>query len=297
MTWSGTVFSQACCSAGTPIIGSLALPPAENGKMLFALSYDYNNLNDLYSESEKIDDGSRQRLTKAFILESSYGLSDYFSLNALFSYVQQVRTIQSIVPGQEDNQLNAQGLGDALLMVTYKMMRSNIMSPTSLHFGVGVKAPVGESDLKHNGILLPIDLQPGTGSWDLAFRASVYHRFVSGSKFEVFSTTAYRINGENEREYSVGDEFLLFGGGGYSPSDYFRILMQVGYRFAREDQQFGEIISSTGGQWLDFLPALEINAIDNVGIRLSGQVPLHRDLNGVQLTTTYKFTLSLLYGL
>lgn len=45
------LFSQACCSGGVPLGGSLGLGTAENQSLQFLLNYNYNLLNDLMDGS------------------------------------------------------------------------------------------------------------------------------------------------------------------------------------------------------------------------------------------------------
>ena len=288
-------YSQACCSSGTPIVGSIALPPANNGQWSMAFTFAYNNLNDLYSGSEKVDEDFRLRQTSAIIFETSYGISDLFAVNILGSFVSQERTIDSNVPGQPDNYIRTIGLGDGAIMATYRPIRKSILNPGSLDLGIGVKAPIGESQLKLSDILLPVDLQPGTGSWDYFFRANYFYSFKPLNNFDLFSTVTYRLNGDNDQGYKVGNELLLFVGGAYRFSDNIRIISQLNYRLADQNQLSGEETTGTGGTWLFFIPGFETYFTDQLGIRISGSIPLYQDLNGIQLTTTYTYTISMFY--
>lgn len=289
------VFSQACCSSGTPIVGNIALPPANNGQWAVALTFDYNNLNDLYSGTEKVDEDFRLRQTTAVIFETSYGISDLFAVNVLGSFVSQERTISSSIPEQNDNYIKAAGLGDAAVLATYRPIRSSILNPFSLDIGFGVKMPLGQSDAKSNGILLPIDLQPGTGSWDFIFRTNAFYTFKPINGFDFFGTVVYRANGENQQNFSIGNEILLFGGGAYRFGDYVRLLAQLNYRRAGKNKQDGEIIEITGGEWGNFLPGIEFYLSDYLGTRLTGTIPIYHNLNGIQLTTTYSYSVSIFY--
>ena len=102
--------SQTCCSGGTPLTGNLGIQGIEAKSWYFQLGYDYNFLDDLYSGTELLDDHSRERLTQTVLLQAIYAFSDKFSVNALFSYVDQKRTIFS--PIGETNITQASGFGD-----------------------------------------------------------------------------------------------------------------------------------------------------------------------------------------
>ncbi|UCH65857.1 MAG: hypothetical protein JSW63_01610, partial [Ignavibacterium sp.] len=66
---------QACCSAGSPLVGSLAIASSADGNLQVGITYEFNSLQDVYSGTERLDDDLRERNVNSFILEANYGLS------------------------------------------------------------------------------------------------------------------------------------------------------------------------------------------------------------------------------
>jgi len=158
------VFSQTCCSGGVPLSNNLGLPNEGKGSFTVGLNYDYNNLNTLNAGSNKLDDDSRLRITNSILLNLGYAFTDRFSLEALFTWVNQTRTISQF--GNE-NFSETQGIGDAVFLAKYAIP-DLLGSQSVLNLGVGTKAPLGKSDLTTaEGFQLTADLQPGSGAWDI----------------------------------------------------------------------------------------------------------------------------------
>ena len=99
------------------------------------------------------------------------------------------------------------------------------------------------------------------------------------------------------RQYAFGNEFNLAFGISQSIGTKFGYSVALRYRTTRTDSRFGFAIPNTGGQWLDFVPAVQYAITDNWNLGLSGRIPLARKLKGVlQFTTSYSYALSMSYG-
>ena len=117
----GLVNAQACCSAGVPLLGSLELPGMPAGNWQFAFTYDMNALHDVVAESELLDDHFRERTVNTMLVETSYGLTNRWSVSVLFSMLQQNRTIQSPLNPNVFDELNSRGIGDAVTLFKYSI--------------------------------------------------------------------------------------------------------------------------------------------------------------------------------
>jgi len=150
--------AQSCSCGGTPLLNSLELPTTQPGYWQFALTYDYNNINDTFSGTRKVET-TRERITHTGLLEVSYGLSNRFSFSTLVTFVQQNRTAEDFI--------RTRGIGDIVTLLKYNLIPMNSGNQRAVSIGIGPKIPVGDVKLRNSGILLPEDLQPGTGAWDL----------------------------------------------------------------------------------------------------------------------------------
>ena len=285
--------AQACCTAGTPIAGSLNLSAIRAKSFHLTLSYEYNNLDDVLAESERIK-GFRSRLSQTMLMDISYGLNARISFTALLSYQRQTRFIKTT-----NAATTITGAGDASLFVKYNLLRANILSQKEWMLGGGLKAPTGRADIRKGRILLSADLQPGSGSWD----GIVWSYFSQGYlpvRFSWFLSGFYRLNGTNGRfknsgsgpGYHFGNEFLFSIGTVYSTKALFAFNLQLQSRTTESDRLGTLKVANTGGKWIYFVPGLNIN-LKKYTLGFNSQLPVFRMLNGIQLSTTYKISLSL----
>ena len=296
------VWSQGCCSGGVPVSGNLGLPAGNKGSVQLQLTLDHNYLDALYSGQGSLDDDTRLRTTSSILLEGSYGLTERFTLSGLLSFVRQTRTI-STLPGSSEFTGNA-GLGDAIFLARYNLLVDSVAPNTDLVIGVGPKFPLGRTDhIDGRGILLPADLQPGTGSWDAVFWGLFSHVGLIRRTLTFTAIPSYRITGTNQRyngtqAYRFGNEFQLnfgFSDRFFTKKVMIDPLLMFRLRTTAPDQAEGQTVSNTGGHWLHILPGVALGLSPRMTLRLNGEVPIYRNLTGTQLTTTYRATAALYY--
>ena len=156
--------AQTCCSGGIPLSNNIGLETSEKGTIQLALNYDYNNLNTLNFESEKLDDNSRLRITHSVLFNAGYSITDNLSAEGLFTWVNQRRKISQF--GNENFDQNS-GIGDAIILLKYNF-KNAIGKNSALGLGLGTKIPLGSSTEKNSeGIAYSADLQPGSNAWDI----------------------------------------------------------------------------------------------------------------------------------
>ncbi|MEM7656399.1 MAG: hypothetical protein AAF399_09745 [Bacteroidota bacterium] len=292
------LFGQACCSGGVPASGNLGLGSQGKGVFQLQATYDYNQLLDLLDGSQKLEDRTRTRTTHALLLEASYDFHPRFGVNGLFSWIRQERLIETL-PGQSDFTSN-QGIGDAILLFRYNLLVPNAaQTGPALSVGLGPKIPLGASDRANSqGIVLPADLQPGTGAWDAMFWSQIAHTLGKHPNWSLAGFSTYRLTSTNQRfngqqAYRFGNEWLLQAGMSHRWL-LRKWLMDTGlnlqYRNLTPDQVERLPFENTGGQWLHLRPLINWNLSPTRSIRLMGDIPLYRNLQGTQLTTSYRVT-------
>ncbi len=293
-------WSQACCSAGTPLLSSLELPSTSAGTLQLALTYEYNTLHDVLAGSSTLNDDSRRRTTHSLLLETSYGFTASFSASILLAMVQQERSIRPSLEGTESF-LKTRGLGDAIVLLKYNLIQANIINQIDLSVGAGVKIPLGRSNLTADGILLPADMQPGTGAWDGILWGYVSQGFVPAPPLNVFASVSYRYTGSNARfgnnqeGYTFGNELVANVGAGFRTDASLDFSLVLRFRQTTSDRFAGSDIPNTGGLWLSAVPGVNVKVLDNLAVRVSGQIPLYRNLDGTQLTTSYTASATVFY--
>lgn len=296
--------AQTCCSGGVPLGGSLGLGVAKSKSLQVLLTYDYNAMNDLVSFSTKLDDDTRSRTTQSSIAEINYGFNQRFSVAGVVPFIRQTRTILGF-EGKE-NITVAQGLGDVVFLLKYRLIGSLNNSNIEWVVGAGPKIPTGKMNFTNNlGFVLPADMQPGSGSLDGIFWSYfLKSRFLNNPNFGLAAATAFRYSGENKnynttQTYQFGNEFQFDLGLNYAffakvPVDVFTFLK---YRLQATDLIDGGVYPSSGGQWVYAIAGLKINFSPGFSFRLSGDIPVYRKLDGTQLTTSYKLTVAVLFNI
>ncbi len=292
--------AQTCCSGGVPLSNNLGLSQEDKGTIQLGLNYDYNNLNTLNSGTETLNDNSRLRITNSILLNASYAITNNFSAEGLFTWVNQRRKISQF--GNESLDQSS-GIGDAVLLLKYRFPKL-ISKNSDLTLGLGTKIPVGSStEIDSRGILLINDLQPGSNAWDFIYWLSVSQRFNFRPSLNTALRFTYRNTGTDNNylgnsTYKYGNEFQGF----LSFSDqfiFFKTLINPSlsfkYRNTIKDQIGGGELDNTGGNWVFIIPNFSINITPNMIFSTKAELPLYSNVDGTQLTPTYRITTGLLF--
>ena len=285
--------AQTCSCAAVPLLGSMELATPGDGKWFLATTYEYHDVSELISGSTEVPDTTgRDRTTEALIVELSKGLTRNLSFSTLLSAVKHDRTIG-------DTHVRASGLGDAIAMIKYSPATISLYSQNAFSIGVGARIPLGENDATYNGVILAEDMQPSTGAiggilWAYAARA-----LNESTNARIYASASYVANGENDRNYRFGDETTVSLGASYQMQSPWGFNAELLYRATSRDQRAGATIPNTGGEWLDFIPAIQYHVNEAMALRLSAKIPVSRDLNDqLQFTTKYaaRLTFSYVFG-
>ncbi|MEP5340932.1 MAG: hypothetical protein ABJL44_12265 [Algibacter sp.] len=291
-----------CCSGGVPLSNNLGLSQEDKGTIQIGLNYDYNNLNTLNAGRIKLNEKFRLRTTHSILLNASYALTNNFSAEGLFTWVNQRRIITSQFDGSKNTEASS-GIGDAILLLKYRF--PNVFSKNSdLTLGFGAKMPLGSStEVDSGGILLINDLQPGSNAWDFIYWLSTSKRFNFRPSLNTSIRFTYRNTGTDNdylgnSTYKYGNEFQGF----LSFSDQFNILKTLAnpslsfkYRDTKRDQTGGGEVDNTGGNWVFIIPNFSINITPNLAFSTKAELPLYSNVDGTQLTPTYRITTGFLF--
>ena len=286
-------FAATCSCAGVPLLASIDTSATEKGQFFLSYSAEYHQINDLVSGSDDVNDETRRdRNSFSQVLSASYALTDHWAVSALVSYVEHNRTIGSSFLGTT----TTSGISDSVILARYSPFFITPFSRHALSLGLGVRIPTGDDDFGDTFVLSE-DMQPSTGAFGEILWASYSYAFNQAATLQFFSSTNYTFNEENDRKYAFGNEFNIASGISQSIGTKFGYSVALRYRTTTADSRFGFEIPNTGGQWLDFVPAVRYSFNEHLSLGLSGRVPLARKLNGVlQFTTSYSYALSISYG-
>lgn len=283
--------SQTCCSGGVPLSNNIGLPILEKGTWQFGMFYDYNNLNTLNNGSESLNDDSRLRITHSILLNMGYNITDNFSVEGLFTWVNQRRNITQFGNSNLDQ---TSGIGDAIVLGRYRIINKPDYEIT---VGAGIKIPIGSTDNKSDaGITLNADLQPGSNALDMIYITSFSKKFSFRPSFNLSTRLTYRTTGTNDEylgtnDYKFGNEFQTY----LTFSDQFLLFKQIitpsisfKYRDVNRDRVNGSEITSTGGDWIFLIPNFSIYLSPRILFSTQLELPLYANVKGTQLTPTYR---------
>lgn len=240
--------------------------------------------------SEKLNDNDRRRYVNAFLLEAAYQPGHDFLVGMMFTAVQQYREIYQ--HGILTDATSANGIGDALIYGLYRLVDRDRQH---LRLEWALKIPLG-SDQKRTeqGFILPADMQPGTGSWDqlLGIKSKFDHFPLAGWSSQ--AGILFRRNGINpdfrgSQAYRFGhsvNSYWTFGRQWLLGRQVVDLSFGPALRWMTRDRVDNGNIPNTGGFWLD--GSLGISWIANRSNKITWglTLPLARQLNGIQLSTT-----------
>jgi hypothetical protein len=286
-------FAATCSCAGVPLLASINTSANEKGQFFLSYSAENHQISDLVSGRDDVpDETDRDRSSFSQVLSASYGITDRWSVSALVSYVKHDRKIGTSFLGKT----TSSGFGDSLILARYTPLSITPFSRHEFSLGLGMRIPTGDDDFG-DGFVLSEDMQPSTGAYGGILWTSYSYAFNQAATLQFNTSANYTYNGDNDRQYAFGHEFNFAFGLGHSIGTKFSYSAAFRYRTTRPDRRFNFEIPNTGGEWFDFVPAVQYAITDKLNIGLSGRIPVARNLNGaLQFTTSYAYSLSVSYG-
>ncbi|MDX1640802.1 MAG: hypothetical protein R3220_03835 [Balneolaceae bacterium] len=292
--------AQTCSCAGAPLIGAQSLGAIEKGNLVLGITGHFNNIDKLYNGTTELQNRSADRSTFTSLLEANYGITDRLSVTGTFSYVRKER-ISGLQRQASSQTIQSAGIGDALLMLKYNILQQTLWKPYQLAAGAGVKMPLGSNSLTSNGIQLNADMQPGTGSWDyigwMFFSYTLRAQNITFFTVNSFTKTtpAERFNQNDQFEFGNEINSIIgFTGPTFNNISYH---LKLKFRGAASDLRNDVELPSTGGKWLNIEPGIGYQLTDRLSTEISGEIPLFRNVNGTQSSTTYTISASIFFSL
>ncbi|MDD9891588.1 MAG: hypothetical protein OXU66_12325 [Gammaproteobacteria bacterium] len=290
------VQAATCSCAGVPLLSAIDTSSTQPGDLYLNYSTEQHEISDLVRGSRDIrDETDRERSSLSQTLSFSYGLADNWALSGLVSYVVHTRDIGSSFIGEQ----KTRGLGDGLLLLRYSPIYITPFNRHEVGVGFGVRMPWGEDNAKHNGFTVSEDMHPSSGAWGKIAWASYTYALNQAATMQINASANFTYNDDdNGRGYAFGDEANVGVGFSHSVGTKFSYSAAVRYRSTNADARNGFDIPNTGGEWVDFTPAIQYQVSDSFSVGLSGRVPISRKLDGaLQFTTSYSYAVSLSYAL
>lgn len=286
-------FAQ-CCAAGNPDSDNTF--NSNGGKNLLSVSVLYNHsYSDTYYDGiEKLDfkyiDFSYFDFTS---ITFSYGVTNRLKLSADLGYFYSKG--QSFIPTSSRNTYSriANGLGDISFSMVYNLYKTD-KNYFSFYPLAKLTFPIGQFDQEVNNVILPIDLQPSSGSYKYSFGLLVKKSFKN-EKLSFFGLGSFefsqRINTERTN-YKYGNLYNLSLISSYKIYDGLYIKLQIKNQIRKRALDKNNVlINATGGYVIFLSPQIDYRYKKSWVISAFFEEPIYKNMNGRQLTNKYSYTI------
>ena len=291
LTFIGLCFnfqaSAQCCSAGNPSSDGGALGITKNS-LTISTSFLHSYSDTYFEENLKSDwDYLKNTHFNFGILNLNYGLTDKLKLSTEFGYF----IDKSIQYNFIDVNRKANGLGDAVIGLQYHLY-SNKKRIINVAPIVKISLPIGQFDQMDGNIILPIDIQPSSGSYKLNTSVLVSKRFFE-SKFSLIAFLScefsQRINTERT-DYKYGNLYHATLKITHRSSEKLNTELSLGLQHRNKALNKGNVMDFTGGTYLKLQPEISYRLKNNYSVNTSVGIPIYKNVNGIQLTNKYTIT-------
>ena len=286
--------AQSSSCADPELIASVDYQSLPARTWQFGIALDHKGLSRLVMNSTRLNDDSRTRLTRTLIMRARYGITARWSATAVLNLVQKEVELRLPTVGREF--LRTRGLGDSYLLAEYTHIPWSLDGGKKLSVGGGFKLPTGVTKYESAEIIIHEDMQPGTGAFGVLVFGNAIFRLHPLSPAYLYLDSQVLLNAANKNDYKYGDEFRGAAGFLFLPEYPGRLTAYVKYKSAgRHQDKSGSAISNTGGRWLFLVWDVKADLKKSLFGRLTIEFPLRSDLEGTQLTTSYRVGLTFQY--
>jgi hypothetical protein len=256
---------------------------------LFTSGYNATRKAGLLHHRDRVGDPTHtEEFEQAVSLAAHYGLLHNVQLGVLLPYAwNSLHQENAGLP----TRLAAEGLGDLTLFGKWAFLEtyeSHLNLKASL-IG-GLETPTGAFRQTDQGVRLPPDLQPGSGSWDAIVGAAVNYEPY---RWKFDATVLYKRNGENRDHVRFGDEIyveLAAGNRFYLepyPGPFMRFDVELIYRHLSRDRLGGDAIDSSGRDLLSAGGRYVFRPRPQIDMQIEIEVPVYQGVGGIQVAERY----------
>jgi len=273
-----------CCAAGNPSSDGGALGMAKNS---FSVSASFlHSYSDTYFEGDQESNWDYLKNTNFNfgLLNLDYGLTDKLKLSTELGYFIDKSIQYSFI----DATRKASGLGDAAIGIQYNIdsYKEKLINISS---SIKTTIPIGKFDQMDGNIILPIDIQPSSGSYKLK-SSFMIHKGFFGSKFSIStlwsSEFSQRIN-TDRTNYKYGNLYNVAIKVSHLTSKKISSGVSLLLIHREKAGNKGMVINSTGGSFLSLQPSISYQLKNNYSVNSSVSIPVYKNVNGIQLTNKY----------
>lgn len=300
----GRAAAQGCCAASGAgsVTGTASQGVTGHRQFDVAVFLERFDLNETVSERGTLVlvDGNRARTT-TLNLAISYGWTERLTTTAMVGYFSRGRNFA--VPGLgggEAGAVNADGIGDVTFFAKYALRPYRPDQPHEIALGVGLKLPVGDDSQSRRGLILPVDVQPGSGATDWLFWARVFRQTPVA---DLAGNVTWTVTGASGNErlglYQFGNALSYEVTVTRSVATGLELGLDVVGRVAASDRSLSLEVINTGGHRLYAGPTVSWSPVGR-SLTLHGSVllPVSENINGLQqgLTQAWRIGTAVRFG-
>ena len=263
---------------------------SEPGRLRLDLRYEYVKQDQLREGTENIsidqvtdeEAAELQTINRNWVATIDYSINDRWSVSAAIPVVKRRHShIEDPAGAAEFESWDFTRAGDARILGRYKLESARPTDSVGLQFGA--KLPTGSHTIANaDGKPAERSLQPGSGSTDLVVGGFYAYRPQTRG-LGGFAQVLFQKAVETKDEFRPGDQLTVTGGLSYPVSDAATLLFQV--NFQRKGRDTGENAEPdvSGGRFVFASPGVSYSLTPDTQVYGFVQLPLMRDVNGIQL--------------
>ncbi len=284
------ILKSQCCTAGNPFTSGLNFSHCNENTLGVSLFYQHSYSNEYYKNSKKTDFKYIDNLYYNFTsIMLNYQLLSNLKITADIGYFFDKTQNFDFGINQKFKRI-AQGISDMAVGTQYSFdLYDNYQ--TTIIPGIKITLPVGQFDQMDGAVVLPIDIQPSSGNLKYELGLSLIKTLTN--KFTIISanTAEFPQRIQTERtNYKYGNLYNISLTGIYKFFDEMSMLLQIrGQLREKSSDNNYKFINSTGGYYLFVNPQISFNLYDDLSLNLQYEIPVYKNVNGIQLTNNYTF--------
>ncbi len=276
--------AQGCCSAsGAGSVTGVTSQGVIGARQLnVGLFFERFDLNDLINSDglPVLVDGEEEAHSTTLNLSIAYGWSSQLTTSAIVSYYSRGRDFALPGLGGGGGGVSAEGIGDLTLFAKYAVLPYQPARPHELALGAGVKIPLGDDSIERRGVMLPVDVQPGSGSTDLLVWGRVFRQLTFA---DIAADVMWTLSGASDDGYDFGNSVQYNGTLTRPVLHNFELGVHVNGRWAPALTRNGLNVINTGGHRVHVGPTLAWQPLGRqTTIHAAFLIPIREDVNGIQ---------------